>query len=303
MPVAVQGEITMPTNPNGVVFTADAREVLAGRSWTDVERIAARCLDRFHTSSGLSALVCFSWRVAVDRKNKKTPQLLMVFVIDGPASAADIFALEDEVRGTAVLWSDSQVERLPANAVLCLMIEQEQLYQLWESGSGRPVARQLSLGDQSVGIVEQSPEGVTGDDFLPGVRHVRARPPQHEDHDAEIERMRLAFAYHYARCIVEADGEVLEEEEVFIKTVFPSHLMRRLGLDDEAEAKACFSLSLEHLPVALGHHDKLAMVGLFFSACYSDGRLDAREMRVLRQAGEALGLTRHEVAGYLERFW
>ena len=45
------------------------------------------------------------------------------------------------------------------------------------------------------------------------------------------------------------------------------------------------------------------MVGLFFSACYSDGNLDAREMRVLKEAGEALGLTRQEVAAYLERFW
>ena len=33
------------------------------------------------------------------------------------------------------------------------------------------------------------------------------------------------------------------------------------------------------------------------------GSLDAREMRVLREAGEVLGLTRQEVAKYLQRFW
>jgi uncharacterized tellurite resistance protein B-like protein len=53
----------------------------------------------------------------------------------------------------------------------------------------------------------------------------------------------------------------------------------------------------------LGHHDKLAMIGLFFSACYSDGSLDAREMRVLKEAGEMLGLTTREVVDYLQRFW
>ena len=45
------------------------------------------------------------------------------------------------------------------------------------------------------------------------------------------------------------------------------------------------------------------MIGLFFSACYSDGALDAREMRVLREAGESLGMETRDVARYLERFW
>jgi hypothetical protein len=31
--------------------------------------------------------------------------------------------------------------------------------------------------------------------------------------------------------------------------------------------------------------------------------LDAREMKVLKEAGEALGLTREEVVQYLQRFW
>ena len=53
----------------------------------------------------------------------------------------------------------------------------------------------------------------------------------------------------------------------------------------------------------LGHHDKLAMIGLFFSACYSDGTLDAREMRVLKDAADALGVERERVVQYLQRFW
>jgi uncharacterized tellurite resistance protein B-like protein len=303
MPVPVQGEITLPTNPNGVVFAADARDVLAGRSWREVQRISVRCLERFNRASGLSALVKCSWRVAVDRRNNRSPQFLMVYVIDGPASAADIRILEEEMRGSAVVWSESQVERLPPNAVLSLMIANGQLHQLWEEAAGSAMVRKLVLGERGVGIVELSAREVEPTDFIDGARHVFATHPRYEDHDAELERMRLVFARHYAQRIVEADGKVLEEEVVFMDTVFPGHLMRRLSLVDPSQAKKYFEQSIKRLPDALGHHDKLALIGLFFSACYSDGSLDAREIRVLRQAGEALGLTRHEVVDYLERFW
>ena len=45
------------------------------------------------------------------------------------------------------------------------------------------------------------------------------------------------------------------------------------------------------------------MLSIFYAACYADGRLEVRELRVLREAAEALGLGREEVMRYLERLW
>ena len=115
--------------------------------------------------------------------------------------------------------------------------------------------------------------------------------------------MRLAFAMHFCDRVVRADGVVHVEEAEFVANVFPADLVRRLGLDAEATRAEHLRAALEVLPQRLGHHDKLGLVGLLFSACYSDGTLDAREMRVLKEAGEALGLTKEHVVKYLRRFW
>ena len=94
-----------------------------------------------------------------------------------------------------------------------------------------------------------------------------------------------------------------EDEEQFMRTVFPEALFQQLGIGLVEIRQEWLEEAVRVLPGVLGQHDKLAMVGLFFSACYSDGSLDAREMKVLKEAGEVLGLTRQEVVKYLQRFW
>ena len=303
MTVRVSGQVTLPTNPNGVVFQADAHQVLGGRTWKQVQGLGLQGLETLHQESGLDAALAFSWRVGVDRKNRRTPQVLAVFVFDGPATSGHLASLEDRMRSSDIGWGTSQVERIPQNRAMSLMKQSGRLLQLWEKGPNSPVVRDLVFSDRGVLLRERAPIDCAKDDFLDGVRHVEARTPRFEDHDAELERMRMVFAEHFAKRIVEADGRIREEEVVFLDTVFPAHLMRRLGLDDAQRAHELFDEACQRLPHALGHHDKLAMIGLFFSACYSDGSLDAREMRVLKEAGETLGLTRKEVASYLERFW
>lgn len=301
--ITLNGEVVLPTNPNAVVFQADALDVLGGRAWKQVQRLGLVGLEPFHARSGINAVLGFAWRVVADRKNRRIPQVLVVNVFDGPATSSDLKALEDAMRNSNIAWSSAQIERIPQNCALSLMLREGKLLQLWDVGRGEPHVRDLVMGERGVMLRERSPQDVTPDEFLDGVRHVRARPPRFEDHDADLERMRLVFAQHFAKRIVEADGRVRDEEVVFLDTVFPGHLMHRLGLDDAARADHWFGRACEVLPGVLGHHDKLAMIGLFFSACYSDGNLDAREMRVLKEAGEALGLAPTEVGQYLERFW
>ncbi len=115
--------------------------------------------------------------------------------------------------------------------------------------------------------------------------------------------MRLAFAERYTTRVIEADGRIDPDEETFMASVFPHDALQELGVSNPEDRAMWLERALDVLPTRLGYHDKLALIGLLFSACYSDGSLDAREMKVLKEAGEALGLTREDVVKYLRRFW
>lgn len=143
----------------------------------------------------------------------------------------------------------------------------------------------------------------TADDVPAELGHVLLTEPVYGDEQIHDERLRLAFAMHHTEAIVAADGVVQDRESTFVANLFPLDLVLSLGLERPADRASAFEESTTVLRERLGHHDKLALVGLFFSACYSDGTLDAREMRVLKDAGEQLGLTKEEVVKYLRRFW
>jgi len=303
MAIAFGRQLTLPTNPNCVTFAASAADVLAGRPWSGVQQISARALEDFYVASGISPTVFFSWRVSRDRKNNRIPQVTMQFVFDGPATAAHLDIIESTMAVSAVLWSESSIERIPTNSIPSLMVNGDGLHQLWRQSEGIDVAERLELVDLGVRIAHTTARDATSEQFINGVKHARFRRATVDEHDESLERMRLIFAQHFSRLIIEADGIVKEDEQHFMDTVFPEIMMRRMGLDNHAVRSEWYDESIRRLPSLLGHHDKLAMVGLFFSACYSDGSLDAREMKVLKEAGEILGLTRQDVVKYLQRFW
>jgi uncharacterized tellurite resistance protein B-like protein len=301
MAVRISSQVDLPTNPNCVLFAAEASDVLVGRPWADVQRIASRALQKFHDASGLAAAASFSWRVNLDRMNRRHTQVTMLFIIDGPAKSEHL-AIIDEVAGnSAVYWSSSSIERIPTNAIHSLLVRDGRVCQLWTKTDERSYAYRLVMHGSGVRIHRTTPERARPDAFLPGVVHAIARSVLPADRD--LERMRLAFAQNYARLVIEADGQVLPDEEEFMASVFPAAALQELGVGDADGCRRWCEQALRELPHRLGHHDKLALVGLLFSACFSDGSLDAREMKVLKEAGEALGLTREEVVQYLQRFW
>jgi uncharacterized tellurite resistance protein B-like protein len=295
--------LTLPTNPNCVTFAASAAEVLAGKSWRDLQRRATVPLHQFFLASGISPTAYFGWRMARDRKNRNTAQITLQFVFDGPATAAHLARLESTVARDEMGWTSSSIERIPANSIPSLMVTSEGLFQLWHVLEHRTVAHHLHLTDHGIQLGETTQQAAVKSQFLDGARHAVYRRPTASEHNENLERMRLIFAEHFARRIMEADGVVRTDERQFMETVFPRMMLERMGLIDHAIRKEWYDQSLRELPTLLGHHDKLAMIGLFFSACYSDGSLDAREMRVLKEAGEMLGLTTSEVVDYLQRFW
>ena len=87
--------------------------------------------------------------------------------------------------------------------------------------------------------------------------------------------------------------------KAFMDATFPPDLLAMMRLSEASRRERCFKEACVELPVRLGHHDKLALMGLLFSASYSDGSVDTREMRVLKDAGDKLGLDKKDVVSYL----
>lgn len=289
----------LPANPNAVVFAAPASVVFDRRSWSKILELARGPLMSLHLVCELPVLAGYGWRVGLDRKNRRTLNLTLYFAVDGAVSPEHLDGLDRAMAHNPIRWSTSHIERIPANGVAALLARDGEAH-LVCTADANPSVRCITLEDGAVAVTETdaSPIAETLDMDL-----VVGTSAPYSDVDREMERMRLAFAHTFALRIVEADGVVHAGEERFMLEVFRPEVMERLGLTDPKALAANLERALAELPERLGYHDKLALIGLFFSACYSDGTVDAREMRVLKDAADALGVERERVVNYLQRFW
>ena len=291
----------LPGNPNCVSFAASSADVLDSRPWPRVLDLAESVVSGFHEACGLPVVVGFGARMALDRRNRRKSQVTMYLLLDGPATAAHMDQLDRVVAHNPVTWSVATIERLPVNGVHCLRAADGVVALVVDGPADAPSVPVLELHDGSVRSRALAVEEALGG---PSDRPlVRLGPPTYGDAERQTERMRLAFALTFAQRIIEADGIIHEDEEAFMSSVFSPGTLARHGLEHAAAREEYFGAALRELPGRLGYHDKLALVGLFFTACYSDGSLDAREMRVLKEASEALGVERERVVKYLQRFW
>lgn len=302
--MTIDREQPLPANPNCVSFAAEAHEVLVGRTWAEVQRLGIRLATPFHEASGLAVMVGFGWRVALDRKNRRHSQVTVHFVFDGPATAAHLDALDAAAEGEVIRFGAGSVERIPANGIRSTLLCDGRAHLILDRDeAGTAWLRRLELVQGKVRPVRVDHASATDDDVAAELVPIVGIPAPYGEQEQEQERMRLAFARHFSTKIVEADGVLRDGEAEFMAHVFPSEMMERLGLIDDAAQLEYLEAAHRTLGGTLGYHDKLGLIGLFFSACYSDGSLDAREMRILKEAGEWLGLTREEVVKYLRRFW
>ncbi len=103
--------------------------------------------------------------------------------------------------------------------------------------------------------------------------------------------------------MIEADGRVVDDERAFVLRTFPAEELEARWLDDPAVRDPLAERAATELAHMLGYHEKLALLSTFFAACYADGQVAVQELRVLKEASEALGLDREEVVEYLRRMW
>ncbi|MEO0601975.1 MAG: hypothetical protein AAF211_11105 [Myxococcota bacterium] len=300
----------LPSNPNCVLFTTDAEALFAHRTQGQLMREMMTLAAPMHGQSSLPVLVGLSWRDITDRRNQRIVLGTVFFVFDGPATAEDLDRLESTVMSGALQFDGSSIERVPGEVAWAgvwydgrphLVVELDP-----EPGNGRSVhapwyVRAFTWDaryDPPVGVIAIDAES----EDLPNWQRVTPGETAYSVAEENVERMRLAFALHHALRILHTTNSPTADRGYFDE-LFPPELVERLRLHDPNERWGAVEDARRILPQVLGHHDKLAMVGLLYSVCFSDGPLSAPQMRALRDAAHELGVTSDQVVRYIQRLW
>ncbi len=122
----------------------------------------------------------------------------------------------------------------------------------------------------------------------------------------QIQHLKLAFAFDYARRIVQADGCESYAEFRMLGAVFPRALLEQARfLDEDGMLSRSFAdhrdMAHQLLPTALNDTEKAEILRLLYEASAIDD-VDAAEVGVIAEAGEALGLDASEVTRLLASF-
>lgn len=296
-------QVLLPRSPECVAFSAEGQALLAGdRPFTDVQRPIAEALLAFHEASGLEGAVWLAahrWR---DRASNPAILVTLYMGTDGPASAEDIAAFTSTLQQRGPEWEPLGVHERPAEAFCSLYAEGGRVYQLWDRIFGEYVMYELSDGGLRVAPIPSSRYVPPPDALV--LAHAEGEPaPENSPENRRRDQLKMAFALHFVQRIIEADGLVQEEELAFKKRVFPDHEVEELWLDDPALLERLAAQAETELATMLGYHEKLALIGAFFGACYADGKVDIRESKVVQEAATALGLTVSAVEGVLPGVW
>lgn len=119
----------------------------------------------------------------------------------------------------------------------------------------------------------------------------------------KLNRLKVAFVLDYVKRIVNADGVESYDEFKMIGEVFPRPMLRDfgfLGEDDELTDTWRDYRDMAHqlLPSAVPVGGREDIFALLYEACAID-ELAPEEMRVLNEAGVALGFSEDEVTALI----
>ena len=122
---------------------------------------------------------------------------------------------------------------------------------------------------------------------------------------SKLTRLETAFAINASLRMAEADGHIDFDEMVFVAQTFSHEGLREMGFVGEGGRftvlfhNACDE-ARTHLPAELSHERKLALADLLHQGLLANKRVDPRELVVLFEVMETLGLSRQQVKAHLE---
>ena len=116
---------------------------------------------------------------------------------------------------------------------------------------------------------------------------------------ADLERMRLAFRYHYTQSIVAADGRLFHSE-VKALTALDSEMKAHALMDEDGvlalDYSAVRDVAMVELGSSLSEGDKQRIVRDLLSAAGVDGDEHDAELAEVRSAATVLGMTADALA-------
>lgn len=120
-----------------------------------------------------------------------------------------------------------------------------------------------------------------------------------------LEQLKLAFTWHVARRVIDADGATHQDEAAWLAERFPADQLTRAGFIDTQGAPTstfenALAEALEVLPTALHKPGRLALLETFLGASLADQELHHTEWSVLLEAAQQLGIQPHEFDAHLD---
>lgn len=117
--------------------------------------------------------------------------------------------------------------------------------------------------------------------------------------------LKLAFAWHVAREIMDADLEVAEGEVQWLAKHFPADALSTAGFTDASgdpteRYHSALGQALVQLPEMLEGGEKKQLLGTFFSATLADDEFKREEATALVKAAKLLGLSMADLDSFLE---
>jgi len=300
MPIQVAEQVPLPYNPNCITFRADARLVLGEglEGWLALQKAVAYAVRRFSKRSSFDNA---AW-LHLPEAAGDDQALTLMFVVDAPATRHQIAAFEEAVAMSELPFRHRGVQNLPEGAFPTLAFHTGRLYQVWLRTEAGPVAVRLLGGGGAIHAEQIGEAQAAPDDFLRGTRHaIGTHRPADPEALALKQRLVVAFSQRVSESIVVADGDLHEAEMELLAKVFPLELTERLGMADQATFDTFARRAETELRDILGYHEKLAILGLLLSICDADGRFGVGELKVLKRAAEAMGLSGDEVVAYWQK--
>lgn len=120
----------------------------------------------------------------------------------------------------------------------------------------------------------------------------------------DLERLKLAFAVSIAKSVVDADDRTDHAEFQLFGQIFPRTLLRDHGFLDEdgrftPALEQAFAEARATLPAALSPEEKLDVLTIFYGASVADDELDSRELAIVREAAQLLGVSVGTLSAHL----
>lgn len=295
-------KFNLPTTRECVAFSADSKNVMAGPgAWRDLQQVVALALQTFFAATDATSACWLDDQAYTDGEGARKTLITAYFGTDAPVSREQLASFGVPFLRDAS-WADDGVHRWPDAAFPTLAMRGGQLWQLWDDDGTEAGVYVISGIGARVSRSRRRFSQLADKDFLHGVRHAVAVMPRFDpERHRQKRQLSTAFALATVRRIVDADGVVAESEKEFLANLFSAEELSALWLDDDAMVDALARDAAKLLPPLLGHHEKLALLSMFYAASYADGRVEVRELKVLKEAAATLGLDPREVVAQLKR--